>query len=107
MAALALAPSVSHALAAGSAPEPGSEICSTLGLDAPSPAGGDESGAVLHLEHCPLCTQTAHAPGLPPAQAGVPAAAPGGQALPRAFLHAPHPLFAWTRAQPRAPPRSI
>lgn len=107
MAALALAPSVSHALAAGSAPGPGTEICSTLGLDAASPAGGEESGTALHLEHCPLCMHAAHAPGLPPAQAGVPVAAPGGQALPKAFLHASHPLFAWTRAQPRAPPRSI
>jgi len=33
--------------------------------------------------------------------ASVDTAAP---ALPALFLHAPRPLFAWTAAQPRAPP---
>lgn len=106
MAALAFAPSVSHALAAGAAPGPWSEICTTLGLNTSVPAGGEESGAALHLEHCPLCAQAAHAPGLPPAEISPLIAAPGGDALPPLFLHAPHPLFAWTRAQPRAPPLS-
>lgn len=76
---LALAPTVSHALAAQVASaQPWSELCSV---------GGDgEPG--MRLAHCPLCAQPGHSPALPaaPQSTGLnlaatddaPAAAPAG-----------------------------
>lgn len=55
---LALAPTVSHALAAQLASaQPWSELCSA--------DGDSEPGA--RLAHCPLCTQPGHSPALPAA----------------------------------------
>lgn len=65
---------------------------------------GHGSGADLHFEHCPFCFTHAGSFGLVPAifftgQMGMSVAL-----RPALFYLSPHPLFAWTSAQPRAPP---
>jgi hypothetical protein len=107
----ALAPSFAQARAVGMWKAGGqlggvwAEVCGPGGGkmvrlgDAPTqPADG-----ALHLEHCPFC-----ALDMPPAvlPAQVAAFAPSALPAPRPFLfyHASRPLYAWTRAQPRAPP---
>lgn len=96
MLGLALAPTVSHALAAQLASaQPWSELCSV--------DGDRDPGA--RLAHCPLCVQPGHSPALPTAPlspgptlaaAESPAAAPAGVQV------------AFTRVVPpsRAPPQS-
>lgn len=66
---------------------------------------GSESGPVS-LEHCPLCLLQHAASAPPPAAPDVRLPAGPGEGLPRLFLQAPHPLFAWSAAQARAPPRA-
>lgn len=96
MLGLALAPTVSHALAAQLASaQPWSELCSV--------DGDSDPGA--RLAHCPLCAQPGHSPALPaaPQSPGLslgatdepPAAAPAGVRV------------AFTRVVPpsRAPPQ--
>ena len=111
MLALALLPTLSHALAFARGGAAWAEVCTPQGMrlvavdaaqaaadpDAPAQAAG-------RLEHCPLCALGADLPALPPA-------APAALALPLAaaeppplFLHAPRTLFAWHSAQPRGPP---
>jgi hypothetical protein len=83
------------------------EVCSAQGMRWVAPDGtlserGPAGQSASHGEHCPLCGSGAIAS---PTAVVVPA-------LPRfkdvfiapLFLHAPRPLFAWSSAQPRAPP---
>lgn len=104
--ALALVPTVSRALAFAAGDGLWAEVCTTQG---PRFVSLDERGspspqATHALEHCKFCT--AGFDGAAP----LPAVAPAWQlpqtraAVPRLFLQAPRPLFAWRRAQPRAPP---
>ncbi len=106
MLGLALAPTVSHALAASGPGNPWAEICSVAGgklvvADAAG-AADTQADAGTHLGHCPLCGQIGHAPVLPSAEF-VPVRIDAAEHRP-AFVHAPRPLFAWAAAQPRAPP---
>lgn len=104
----ALAPSVSHALAAH-----GSvawiEVCSALGskwvrADAPEREPASGSSGVQALEHCPYCTLQDHAPALPASRSNENlCAAPGLDPL-AARIAAPQTAAVWHRAQPRAPP---
>jgi hypothetical protein len=56
------------------------------------------------FEHCPFCSaQAAPAAILPPTLSVLLLPALSEPVSPL-FLHAPRPLFAWTSAQPRAPP---
>lgn len=110
MLGLALAPTVSHALAASSPGNPWAEICSVAGgkvvvADAAG-ATGSQAEAGTHLGHCPLCGQIGSAPALPVAESAASFAIAGADLLPALFAHAPSPLFAWAAAQPRAPPAS-
>ena len=103
MLGLAFAPTVSHALNAGTTSNPWTEICTTA--DARSASGTPAlPGDVGHIEHCPLCALSAGALGLPPADA-VPGVVPSRtsfDAEPSAL--APRALRGWRVAQPRAPP---
>ena len=95
MLALALAPTVSRAASLLRGSPTFADLCG---------ADSRAAGAVVQLDHCPLCVLAAHAAGLPPA---VPALQPPvalEQSLPALFLQSPRPLFAWHAAQPRAPP---
>lgn len=107
----ALAPSVSHAVAAAKGSgSPWLEICTTVGTryvrvaqdhNPVSPVPAQET---LHFEHCPFCLTHAVSLGLPPADAFILPAGIGGHAFPFLFYQSPRPLFAWGAAQPRAPP---
>ena len=108
----ALAPTISHALAAQQHPvqqQEWVEICSMEGSKmvmvehehtAPQPAH-DSFG---HMEHCPFCLNHAVAHGLPPIDSPVLPMVAGSSVLPPLYYQASRPLFAWDVAQPRAPP---
>jgi hypothetical protein len=109
--ALALLPTLSHAVAHARGGSAWAEVCTAQGarlvavVDA---EGGDGAAAplqgMIHLEHCPFCALSAGAVGLPPAQPAPLALPLGSDAPPARFLSAPRTLFAWAAAQPRGPP---
>lgn len=104
MLGLALAPTLSHALAASGPGNPWAEICSVAGGKAvAAQAPGALADAGTHLGHCPLCGQVGDVPALPGTEY-VPPRVDAAEQRPALFLRAPHTLFAWTAAQPRAPP---
>jgi hypothetical protein len=108
----ALAPAVSHALAA-SRPALPVDVCSTHGGKALAVAAAlltqQEEGARSHAHgalsgDCGHCLAHAGGHGLPPPQAMV---LPAGQAVterPCLFYHAPRPLPLLTSSRPRGPP---
>ncbi len=110
--AMALLPTVSHALAHGQGTgTTWAEVCTPQGMKmvavdvedaAPGSAGSAQPGS--HLEHCPYCTGSVTPPGLPPSTFSLPYFDPRAGLVPPLFLQAPHTLFAWRSAQPRAPP---
>ena len=120
MIAMAISPTISHAIVRFSAPAGApmvTEICTTRGVERlslnPSLHLTDESADAesrtlpaphnLNGEHCPLCGQSGHSGLPPPAQSLL--KLPGlSDAPPRLFLLASHPLFAWLQARPRGPP---
>lgn len=110
MLALALLPTVSHALAfAQGGKTAWAEVCTPQGMklvaldDVP---GFDTSPAAAggHLDHCPYCTLAGQATGMPPAPLTTLDLRAAAESVPPLFLHAPRTLFAWRNAQPRAPP---
>lgn len=106
-----LAPSISHAVAAGkSQPNAWMEICTVMGSkmvaldisqDMQTPAPVE---SMAHLEHCPFCLNHAVSVGLPPPPDFVMPVISGDHVLPSLFYQSSRPLFAWAVAQPRAPP---
>lgn len=56
-------------------------------------------------QHCPGCSSHAVQLGLPPASSPMLFVPTLRQGLPTLFFAAPRTLFAWSIAQPRAPPR--
>jgi hypothetical protein len=119
MLAMALLPSVSHALAFARNGTGGNggwvEVCTPQGMrmvavDADAVAG-DPAGAVPaptqatgFLEHCPLCALAADTAPLPPAALAALPDVRRGDPLPLLFLQGPSTLYAWRSAQPRGPP---
>lgn len=98
---LALAPTVSHALAAADGGAPWSEICSADGARG---VPAEQRDASQHLlEHCPFCAVQPLAAALPSTHA---AFMPDMRAHeePWLFLHAPRTLHAWRHALSRGPP---
>lgn len=110
MLGLALAPTVSHALAASGPGNPWAEICSVASgkLVVADAAGvpGSQAEAGSHLGHCPLCGQLGGAPVLPVAESAGALVVDVADFLPALYAQSPSPLFAWAAAQPRAPPAS-
>ncbi len=107
MLGLALAPTVSHALAASGPGNPWAEICSVAGGKmVVADAAGVQADAGAHLGHCPLCGQIGNAPPLPVAESAGMLLVAGADFRPALFAQSPTPLFAWAAAQPRAPPAS-
>jgi Protein of unknown function (DUF2946) len=106
----ALAPLMAKAARADGAPA-WAEICSAAGsrwVDLAGTSGeqgpGPGPASGVELGHCPYCSM--HGPDLAPApNASIVLPAQRLQfAVPRLFLFAPATPFAWTAAQPRAPP---
>ena len=109
MLALALLPSVSHALRfAQGDPLSLAEICTPQGVRAVLVDGGagDDSmpATAAASADCPYCSLCGHLAALPPAPVSVLPPMVAEAAVPPLFLHAPRTLFAWASAQPRAPP---
>jgi hypothetical protein len=104
-----LAPAISPAPAAASAGAARLEICTRAGimLVAVSDTAASESPLGLmqdHLQHCPCClAQDRPFALLPPLQLTF-AILGGHDLFPALFYEAPHPLFSWSAANPRAPP---
>jgi hypothetical protein len=107
----ALAPSISHAVAASGNKSfsPSSEICTAHGSKSLKAAGKPLHNSApaehrTHFEHCPFCFTHSPSFGLPPSGEIVIPLATGSPVLPFLFNHSPRPLFAWAAVQPRAPP---
>ena len=104
----ALAPTVSHALAA-SRPVIPVDVCSVDG-GAPFAAAAallmqDEQHAGMGaLADCGYCLVHAGSHGLPPPVHALPALVDGAEPRPFLFHHAPRPLAVWLAAVPRGPP---
>jgi len=98
----AIAPSISHAVSA-TANVPGLELCTVDGIKAPQ--GKSLSDAIVHaFEHCPYCAAHATPPSLPPLSVWHFPLPTAQQIFPSLYYQAPSPLFAWSTANPRAPP---
>lgn len=103
----ALAPSLSQALRRAQG-GPATEVCTAQGTrwvqDAPE-GPGTPHGAAQLMAHCLYCATHVPTLGLPPAATTLVLVQALSQAVPAAFLSAPHRLHAWLSAQPRAPPQ--
>jgi hypothetical protein len=108
----ALAPSISHALAAAKGSDfSWMEICSTTGAkfvkvtDSQNPVkSSTPAEKAMHSEHCPFCLTHAGSFGLPPTAAFAFPVVSVPPAFPSLFYQSPRPLFIWAAAQSRAPP---
>ncbi len=104
----ALAPSVSHAMAA-SRGDAWTEICSAAGIKLIKASDGqgdpaETPTASSHLEHCPFCATHPSTVSLLPASGWSMPLLNGRDTHPSLFFQAPSPLAIWTLAQSRAPP---
>jgi len=107
MLALALLPTLSHALAFARGDGALAEICTPQGAKLVAPGGETPApdGTLLgHLDHCPLCSLHGAALGLPPVAVRHVEPSSLAHAVPPLFLAAPRRLFAWSAARPRGPP---
>jgi hypothetical protein len=102
----ALAPVVSHARASANPTPSLVEICTAMGVAMVSmPGEKPDPGQLLKgMNHCAYCATHAGSFGLPPQAVTLFAVLGGHDLFPSLFFQAPHPLAAWTVAQPRAPP---
>ncbi|MBL8305533.1 MAG: DUF2946 family protein [Rubrivivax sp.] len=104
---LALAPSVSRALAFAAGEGRWGEICTAQGarLVSLEERGDTAPLASASMDHCPFCMFGAGDGAAPlPGHAAALTPRVATDAPPRLFLLSPRPLFAWRSAQPRAPP---
>jgi hypothetical protein len=98
----ALAPTVSHAVAAY-APEDALAMCTVNGYkqldDSKAP------GSIKHgMEHCAFCTIHGGGDALPAVPSVALAIAAGRDVYPPLFYAAPRSQHAWSASNPRAPP---
>jgi hypothetical protein len=107
----ALAPTLTHALAAANDQHVRwTAVCTADGarlVPVPTDADGVPRSPKPHqAEHCPYCAPQAPDAASPPAPVCVVPVVFAADPVPVLFLLAPRPLFAWATAQPRAPPRA-
>jgi hypothetical protein len=86
------------------------EVCTALGMAMMPVALSDTSrpdAGQLHkgMNHCGYCVAHAASHGLPPPMTSTFAPIGGRDVYPPLYFHSPRPLFPWSLAQPRAPPR--
>lgn len=82
------------------------EVCTALGMEMMSfaPPASEDGKPAKTMGHCECCMSHATAHGLPPPVSAL-AVLPAVHAVyPPLYYLAPHPLFSWSLAQPRAPP---
>ena len=108
----ALAPSLSHAMAASQG-DAWAEICTVGGakLVKVSVASADAADFgqqdQQHLEHCPFCATHAGSFALLPGAGYVLPLLETYDTFPSLYFQSPRPLPIWTRAQSRAPPSAV
>ena len=105
--ALALAPTVSRALAFAHGKAAWAEVCTPQGLKLQEVVDtGDEAPAAPagEIEHCGFCGLPTGAAPLPVTASPDLPAASAADALPALLRQAPRASLAWLGAQPRAPP---
>jgi hypothetical protein len=106
----AFVPVASHALGLSSSATTQVEVCTAMGIEMlPMPASDQVAKSasdklLKSLTHCGYCAAHAGSFGLPPQPAIVFVASDGRDVFPPLYDFAPRPLFAWSLAQPRAPP---
>ncbi|MES2935412.1 MAG: DUF2946 domain-containing protein [Pseudomonadota bacterium] len=112
----ALAPSISHAMAAATGTNNSwVEICSIDGIkqikageskvsSLPDSKSSLPTEKDMASAHCPFCQTHASAFVLPPTAAVILPAINGSNSFPALFYQSPSPLFIWAIAQSRAPP---
>ncbi len=101
----ALAPTVSHALAASSAtPSVLLEMCTVDGTKSADGSKQAPSDSMQGMEHCAYCLTHASTPALPPPAVAGFAVIGGHDLYPALFYSAPQPLHTWSAAKPRGPP---
>jgi hypothetical protein len=99
----ALAPAVSHALAATASPL--AEMCTVDGTAKADVDGKKIPLPAMHgMEHCPYCATHGGSPALPPPAVLSFAVSAGHDVYPSLFYTAPQPLHSWSAASPRGPP---
>lgn len=116
-----LAPSLSHALAGQGLPNTlWAEICTATGIKK-MPLGPVEAermqsdahvetgkpakpASTVHHDDCPYCRLQVELPALPPVADPLPLQLAEGPSFPPLYYQSRQTLFAWTSAQPRAPP---
>lgn len=102
----ALAPTVSHALAAGQPQDGALMLCTVNGYQMIQPPadGGKAPPDAKSMQHCAFCSLHGGADALPPAPAVAHAPGAGRAIHPPLFHHAPRAQHVWSAAQQRAPP---
>lgn len=104
----ALAPSISHALAAASSSSDTVEICTVDGyklVKAPAPESGKAPASAKHaMQDCGFCSVHGGTHALTGSPSVVLAAGAQRAMYPPLFYTAAHRLHAWSAANPRAPP---
>jgi hypothetical protein len=103
----ALAPAMSHAMAANAIEEV--QMCTMDGVVTvmvdQGQSGKSTTPAPDHMfKHCPYCAAHGGAASLPPAVEFVFPVILQATAYPSLFYQSATPLFSWTAANPRAPP---
>ncbi len=102
----ALAPAVSHALAAADRHAGQVELCTATGVqlvEVPAPDSKQTLPPMHDMGHCACCTSHHALHALPSSSAAI--AVTGGRAIHPALFHAaPRLLHAWSPAAPRGPP---
>ncbi|MBA5687306.1 DUF2946 domain-containing protein [Rugamonas apoptosis] len=104
----ALAPSISHALAAANGAIDKMEVCTSNGYKLVKVPDSDNSKAPASaknsMEHCAFCTTHGGSYALTGSPSVPLALGAGRDIYPPLFYTAPHSLHAWSAAHPRAPP---
>lgn len=102
----ALAPTLSHAMAGGEGQGDQVQICTMDGMKlvSVSAASSDKSVPIDHVfTHCPYCAT--HGGAALPTTPVVHASFAPAASHPPLFYQSATPLFSWTAAAPRGPPR--
>ena len=101
-----LAPALSHAMPVSARLTEDVQVCTMVGMQTITvDVKQSDAPATTHLfEHCPYCAFHGGAALPPPSTEFVFARLPSSSFYPPLFYQAARPLFAWSTANPRAPP---
>jgi hypothetical protein len=101
---LTLAPAISNAMADSASPG-WMDVCSSVGIAVTKISNQDQPGKPsLHFEHCPYCFTHAGTFAMPATPVFSLPVVKANFPFPQLYYQSSQPLFAWSSAQPRAPP---